>query len=274
VLSSHLQGYKGAVGGYASHAAAFFDAARDFLASSGESHLQQDLQVIVLSLSPGSCACLGNDETVLGRHKRPAGMAVGLRCRMHGHTVNQWSIYLKQCMWHLSWTLCHTSCCSAASPCSPLPPPHPPGSPVLYENTLTPEGISAARAATAAASAAATGMYTAESSAAAGVAAAAAHPQSPQAQDKPTSPTGSTGSTTGSTGSAFKAESQVPRLPLMAAAGVSGSSVSLCPGVPSTAALGVAGGLTKVAPAELHLPGQHAALFRWGWTLHVSSTAP
>jgi hypothetical protein len=56
----------------------------------------------------------------------------------------------------------------------------------------------------------------------------------------------------------------VPRLPLLGAAGVSASGVVLCPGAPGTAALGVKGGLTQVVPAELTLPTQHAALFRWG----------
>lgn len=36
VLSSHLQAYRGAVEAYTPQAAAFIDAARDFLASSGE----------------------------------------------------------------------------------------------------------------------------------------------------------------------------------------------------------------------------------------------
>jgi hypothetical protein len=127
------------------------------------------------------------------------------------------------------------------------------GDPALYENALTPDGIKAAQAATAATAAAETGQLSPEASAAAGVHAA-------QGMESPVSSTVSSGSTD----SAFAADAAVPKLPLLGAAGVSKSGLVLCPGVPNTAAMGVKGGLTKVVPAALHLPAQHAALFRYG----------
>jgi hypothetical protein len=129
------------------------------------------------------------------------------------------------------------------------------GAPALYENALTPDGIKAAQAATAATAAAETGQLSPEASAAAGVHAA-------QGMESPVSPSGSSGST--GADSAFAADAAVPKLPLLGAACVSQSGLVLCPGVPNTAALGVKGGLTKVVPADLHLPAQHAALFRYG----------
>lgn len=120
------------------------------------------------------------------------------------------------------------------------------GDPALYENRLTEDGITAAQAAAAAATAVQGGQLSPDEGAAAGVVAA-------QATDAPTTaPAGN---------SAFAAEAAEPGLPLMGAAGVSKSGLVLCPGVPNTAALGVKGGLTRVVPAELHLPKQHAALF-------------
>jgi hypothetical protein len=50
VLSSHLQAYRGKVEGYAPQAAAFFDAVRDFLASSGGR--------ATLSIATGCCSNL------------------------------------------------------------------------------------------------------------------------------------------------------------------------------------------------------------------------
>lgn len=49
---------------------------------------------------------------------------------------------------------------------------------------------------------------------------------------------------------------------------------AVCPGVPCTAALGVAGGLTRVAPADLLLPSQHAALFRFDVQRSLVAAAP
>lgn len=129
------------------------------------------------------------------------------------------------------------------------------GDPALYENALTPDGIKAAQAATAATAAAETGQLSPEASAAAGVHAA-------EHMEPPASPTGSIGSV--GADSAFAADAAVPKLPLLGAAGVSKTGLVLCPGVPNTAALGVKGGLTKVVPADLHLPAQHATLFRYG----------
>lgn len=225
VLSSHLRGYKGAVERYATQAGGFFDAVRDFLASSGG--------CTGVTLDP--CTASGSCD--------------GSCCHAWGQSRSLiWESYVLP-LHCISLLLSAPQLVIAITLALVIP-----GSPVLYEHTLTPEGMTAARAATAAASAAESGLHSAESSTAAGVAAAEAHPQD-QPAVQPTSPTGSTGS-------AFEAEAQVPRLPLIDAAGVSRSGVVLCPGVPATAALGVAGGLTKVVPAELHLPKQHAALFR------------
>lgn len=133
------------------------------------------------------------------------------------------------------------------------------GDPAMYENALTPDGIKAAQAAAAATAAAQTGHLSPDASAAVGVEAA-------EALDTPGDTVSPTGSAAGSTDSAFAAEAAVPKLPLLGSAGVSKGGVVMCPGVPNTAALGVKGGLTKVVPAELHLPKQHAALFRYGRT--------
>jgi len=136
-------------------------------------------------------------------------------------------------------------------------PPPPTGDPSLYENTLTPDGIKAARAAAAAVATAETGLLSPDASAAAGVHLAEA--TSTAAGPAAAVASGSNG---GSSESAFAPDAAVPRLPLLSHAVVSPSGLQLCPGVPGTASLGVKGGLTKVVPAELHLPAQHAALFR------------
>lgn len=130
---------------------------------------------------------------------------------------------------------------------SALPPCCAAGDPALYENHLAQDGITAAQAAAAAVTPVQGGQLSPDAGAAAGVAAA---------QEAMDAPVGAAG------GSAFAADAAVAGLPLMGAAGFSKSGLVLSPGVPNTAALGVKGGLTKVVPAELHLPKQHAALFR------------
>ena len=136
------------------------------------------------------------------------------------------------------------------------------GDPCLYEHSLTHQGVQAARAAAAAATTAATGLVPPDVSAAAGVEAAQAMDTHTAAADASTTTAATVGgSDAGSSdSSAFAPEAVKPRLPLLGGGG--GGGVDLCPGVPSTAALGVKGGLTQVVPAELHLPKQHAALFR------------
>lgn len=171
-----------------------------------------------------------------------------------------------------------TLCCI---PTSRLPPhctqPCTQGDPALYENTLTPDGITAARAAAGAAAVAETQHLPPDASAAAGVVMAQQQQQHDATSTTPsplhddttaataaaTAAAGSSSSSDGTESSPFAPEAALLRLPLLGAAGVTQSGVCLCPGVPNTAALGVKGGLTKVVPAELHLPKQHAQLFRW-----------